>query len=214
MHEATVGRRSAPAEPVARRPTLGERRRSALRLEIAQEAIGLFTAQGVTATTGEEIAQAVGISARTLWRHFPTKESCVGPLLTAGLEFMAEALRAWPPDIPLRLYLEDPRTWGEVFDPPEVVWDLISMIRTEPGLRAVWLQVHDDALPVFAELFARRSGGSPDSLRVKVHAAMFNGALRAAVEDCLMDPAGPRSGTGLTASLHTALCAAAEGLPY
>ncbi|MER5603101.1 TetR family transcriptional regulator [Streptomyces sp. NPDC002265] len=214
MHEVSAAERSALLDRAARRPTLGERRKSALRVEIAHAAIRLFTAQGVAGTTGEEIAQAVGISARTLWRHFPTKESCVRPLLIEGLDVVAEALRAWPADTSLRDYLDDVRAWSDAFAPQEAVWELISLTRTDPGLHAVWLQVHDDALPVFAELFARRDGSSPDSLRVKVHAAMFNGALRAAVEDCLTVPAGIRSDAGLNTSLRTALRAAAEGLPY
>ncbi|NEE21383.1 TetR family transcriptional regulator, partial [Streptomyces sp. SID7499] len=79
------------------KPSLAQRRRVALRLEIAGEAVRLFTSQGVTGTTGEQIARAVGISSRTLWRHFPTKESCVLPLLSAGLEMAVDQLAAWPP---------------------------------------------------------------------------------------------------------------------
>lgn len=90
------------------------------------------------------------------------------------------------------------------------------MTRTEPALRAVWLQAHDDALPVLGELLAGRSGASPDDLRVKVHAATVNGALRAAAEDFALrfgDDADA-SGEELAACLHAALRAAAEGLPY
>lgn len=89
------------------RPSLGERRRTALRLEIAREAVRLFTSQGVTGTTGEQIAQAVGISTRTLWCHFPTKESCVRPLLTASLDAATDRLRHWPPQTGLLDFLTD-----------------------------------------------------------------------------------------------------------
>ncbi|WP_143669231.1 TetR/AcrR family transcriptional regulator, partial [Streptomyces rochei] len=71
------------------RPPLTEERRAEIRLEIARAALDLFVAQGVAATTGEQIGRAVGISARTVWRYFPTKESCVRPLLTAGAGLVA-----------------------------------------------------------------------------------------------------------------------------
>ncbi len=197
------------------RPPLSERRRTALRLEIAREAVRLFTAKGVAATTGEEIAQAVGISARTLWRHFPGKESCVRPLLTAGLDVAVDRLRYWPAGTPLLDFLE--QTWRRGDFPPldPAVLDLIRMTRTEPGLRAVWLRVHDDALPVFGEILARRSGADAADLRVKVHAAAINGALRAAVEEHALRSAGRRSSDNeLAARVYRALRTAAEGLPY
>ncbi|MFC9328496.1 TetR family transcriptional regulator [Kitasatospora sp. NPDC057015] len=200
----------------AARPSLGERRRTALRLDIAREAVRLFTSQGVTGTTGEQIAQAVGISARTLWRHFPTKESCVLPLLTAGLDAATEQLRHWPPDTPLLDFLT--RSWaqGTLPHPDPAVLDLIRMTPGEPALRAVWLQAHDDALPVFGALLARRSGRSPDDLRVKVHAATVNGALRAAAEEFAQRfAAAPDAAADeLAVCLHTALRAASEGVPY
>ncbi|WP_030542021.1 TetR/AcrR family transcriptional regulator [Streptomyces albus] len=193
-----------------------ERRKAALRLDIAREAVRLFTSQGVTGTTGEQIARAVGISPRTLWRHFPTKESCVRPLLTAGLDAATDRLRHWPPDTGLLNFLTGACRQGTLPHVDPAVLDLIRMTRTEPALRAVWLQAHDDALPVLAELLAGRSGASPDDLRVKVHAATVNGALRAAAEDFALrfgDDAGA-AGDELAACLHAALRAAAEGLPY
>lgn len=90
------------------------------------------------------------------------------------------------------------------------------MTLTEPALRAVWLQAHDDALPVLGELLAGRSGRSPDDLRVKVHAATINGALRAAAEDFAQRFADDNdaSDAEIAVCLHTALHAASEGLPY
>jgi AcrR family transcriptional regulator len=77
------------------RPPLTERRKAEIRLEIARAAVELFVAQGVAATTGEQIGQAVGVSARTVWRYFPSKESCVSPLFAAGIDAIAASLREW-----------------------------------------------------------------------------------------------------------------------
>ncbi|MFC8448814.1 TetR/AcrR family transcriptional regulator [Kitasatospora sp. NPDC057223] len=206
----------APTAAAAPRPSLTQRRRATLRLEIAREAVRLFTAQGVTGTTGEQIARAVGVSTRTLWRHFPTKESCVLPLLSAGLESAIEQLRHWPPQTSLLDFFTDSCRPGEMPPTDPAVLDLIRMTLTEPALRTVWLQAHDDALPVLGELLARRTGSDPDDLRVKVHAATINGALRAAAEDFALrfgdDPQA--SHNEIATCLLAALLAAAEGLPY
>ncbi|MFB7951544.1 TetR/AcrR family transcriptional regulator [Streptomyces sp. NPDC056045] len=215
MSEASSAERGQ-AERVAVRPSLAERRKAALRFEIAREAVRLFAAQGVTGTTGEQIARAVGISSRTLWRHFPTKESCVLPLLSAGLDFAVDQLRHWPVDMGLLDFVTQSLRFGELPDDAPAILDLIRMTTTDPALRAVWLQAHDDALPVLGQLLAQRSGGSPDDLRTKVHAATFNGALRAASEDFARryaeDPGA--SGSEIATCLIAALRAASEGLPY
>jgi AcrR family transcriptional regulator len=207
--EATSG------DPAAR-PSLTDRRRTALRLDIARAAVQLFTEQGVAATTGEQIARQVGISTRTLWRHFPTKESCVRPLLAERLEAATEQLRDWPANTGLLDFLDESCELGTLPEADAAVLDLIRMTRTEPALRAVWLQAHDDALPILCALLAAHSGENPDDLRIKVHAATVNGALRAAAEDFAQRYAtDPGAGAGeLADCLRTALRAAAEGLPY
>ncbi|MFJ9679506.1 TetR family transcriptional regulator [Streptomyces sp. NPDC101194] len=198
------------------RPLLAERRKAALRFEIAAEAVRLFALQGVTGTTGEQIAQAVGISSRTLWRHFPSKESCVLPLLSAGLEFVVTQLRHWPADMSLLDFVTQSLRAGELPSVAPVTLDLIRMTTTDPSLRSVWLQAHDDALPVLGQLLAQRSGGSADDLRIKVHAATINGALRAASEDFARRYAEEpgAAGTEIATCLLAALRAASEGLPY
>lgn len=206
----------AATDGQATRPSLGERRRAALRLEIAREAVRLFTSQGVAATTGDQIAEAVGISTRTLWRHFPTKEGCVRPLLAASLEAATEQLRHWPQHTALLDYFVDSCRHGTLSDLDPAILDLTRMTLTEPALRAVWLQAHDDALPVLRELLAGRSGESPEDLRVAVHAATLNGALRAAAEEFarrFVDD-NDTSDDEIIRCLDIAFRAASEGLPY
>ncbi|WP_413801194.1 helix-turn-helix domain-containing protein [Streptomyces iranensis] len=47
----------------------------------------MFWAQGVDATSGDQIAEAVGLSTRTIWRHFRSKESCAEPIVMRGVEW-------------------------------------------------------------------------------------------------------------------------------
>lgn len=174
---------SATATRRAGRPPLSERRRAATRLEIAREAVRLFAARGVAATSAEDIAAAAGISVRTLWRYFPSKEGCVRPLLTAGIESAARALRAWPPGQGVAALVDEmERAAGESAADVPALLDLVRLARTEPGVRAVWLRAHDDAEPAFAAALAARAGEPAEGLRVRMQAAMLNGALRAAVE--------------------------------
>ena len=163
---------------------MSEHRREIVRTQIAHVAMELFTAKGVSGTTGEEIARAIGISARTLWRYFPSKESCVRPLLTGGLDLMARRLRSWPPELSLTRYLDRSGALDEGIgeQPLALMIDLIRMTRTEPAIMSVWLEVHHSAEEVFAEAIAERSGAAPDALVIRVQAAAINVALRVAAE--------------------------------
>ncbi|MDT0431132.1 MULTISPECIES: TetR/AcrR family transcriptional regulator [Streptomyces] len=168
------------------RPPLTERRKAATRLEIAREAVRLFADQGVTGTTADDIAAAVGISQRTLWRYTPSKELCVRPLLTYALDAATELMRSWPRDRPLAEAVattRSPTSEEPAATDTDALRDLVRLTRTEPGLRTVWLQVHHDAEPVFAAVIAERTGHHPDDLEPRVQATVLNGALRVAVEE-------------------------------
>jgi AcrR family transcriptional regulator len=192
------------------RPPLTERRKAATRLEVAREAVRLFTSKGVAGTSAEEIAAAAGISVRTLWRYFPSKESCVWPLLTAGIQNLARSLRAWPPGRDIVELLEGVSDADAMADLPAML-ALIRLTRTEPGLRAVWLQSHDDAEPLLVAALARRAGLEEDDLRVRVRAAMINGALRVAVEQYARGSEVDEK--ALLEAVRAALRIAGEGLP-
>ncbi|MFF2510673.1 TetR/AcrR family transcriptional regulator [Streptomyces sp. NPDC058086] len=202
------------------RPPLTEQRKAEIRLEIARAAVELFVAQGVAATTGEQIGQAVGVSARTVWRYFPSKESCVSPLFAAGIDAIAASLREWRSGRPLEDALERAATTGDPTMPrPHLpkIRALMRLTRTEPGLRAVWLQAHDDAEPAFARALADRAGLPAVDLRSEIQAAMLNSALRTAVEHYAWrtdeeqpDPAVAEA--ELVSTVRSALAIVAEGL--
>jgi AcrR family transcriptional regulator len=196
------------------RPPLTERRKAETRLEIAREAVRLFTANGVAATAAEDIAAAAGISIRTLWRYFPTKESCVLPLLTAGIELMARALRSWAPGRGVTSLLDDmERGSVDGVADTQILINLVRLTRTEPGLRAVWLRAHDDAEPVFAAELGRRAGLPSADLSTRVRATMINSALRVAIEHYAFH-SGPAEAdeAGVLDAVRTALSTVGEGL--
>ncbi len=80
---------------------LRDRRRQLLTEEIEAAALDLFARDGFAQVTVDDIATAVGISRRTFFRYFATKED----VLTADKRVRAEqvqaALAARPPDEPV-----------------------------------------------------------------------------------------------------------------
>ncbi|MFC5218643.1 TetR/AcrR family transcriptional regulator [Streptomyces coerulescens] len=212
---------SSVARPAGRptgRPPLTEERKAEIRLEIARAAVDLFVAQGVVATTGEQIGAAVGVSARTVWRYFPSKESCVSPLFSAGIDMTADFLRRWRPGQPLdELFDRELADEKHVLAGPDraTLGALVRLTRTEPGLRAIWLQTYDEAEPAFARALAERAALPADDLRPTIQAAIFNAALRAAVEHYAWHTADTDRATAeaeLAATLRSALGVVAQGV--
>ncbi|MFJ4437816.1 TetR/AcrR family transcriptional regulator [Streptomyces sp. NPDC088923] len=163
------------------RPPLTERRKAATRREIAIEAVRLFSTRGVAATSGDDIARAAGISTRTLWRYFPSKEHCVKPLLALGLERAIAQLRDWPADRPLTEAMAEQGPDGGA-EEAGLTKKLVAMAVGEPALHAVWLEMHYEAEEVFAEFVAARTGRPADDLAVRVQAVIMNGAMRVGAE--------------------------------
>ena len=58
-------------------PNLTERRHEQTRTEIADAAVRLFLERGFTETTMDDVAAAAGVSRRTAYRHFPSKDDLV-----------------------------------------------------------------------------------------------------------------------------------------
>jgi AcrR family transcriptional regulator len=171
------------------RPPLGEQGRRRQRLEVSREAVRLFRAHGVAGTSGGRIAEAVGISERTLWRLFRTKESCVEPLLTEALDGFCAVLRSWPVGIELAEHLRVAYTFVPRRSRPDVDTDtdavlaVVRMTRDDPALRAVWLVLQERAEPTLAEVLAPRAGLPADAPEVRVLAATVNAALRVVTDD-------------------------------
>ena len=80
------------------RVNLRELTRTAVRAKIAATAMDLFAANGFEHTTVEQIAAAVGMSGRSVFRYFATKEDMVVGHLDAIGDTLADALAAQPRD--------------------------------------------------------------------------------------------------------------------
>ena len=177
------------------RPPASDEQRQQQRLDISRHAVRLFAAQGVSATSGDQIASAAGVSERTLWRYFRTKESCVEPLLTKMLDAFREVLRAWPPELELTEHLRaayTPVLASESDTDIESVLAVIRMTHDEPALRAVYLVLRERSEDTFAEVLAERMGMPPGTFEVRVQAAAINAVLKVTTDHLVHATANER----------------------
>lgn len=172
------------AEPARRsgRPRLTESRKDEIRLEISMAAVRLFTEQGLDGTSVPQIAEAAGISTRTLWRYFPSKEACAAPLLAFGLDRFTSFVRDWPADRPL-VDAADHTGWFSDASPTRLllVIDLLRLTATERALEAVWVGCYAEAVPHLSAVLAQRFGRGPDELELRVAASMLMASMHQAL---------------------------------
>ena len=157
------------------------------RLAVSRHAADLFWKHGVDGTTGDAIAEAAGISKRTVWRYFRSKEACIEPLfLATGLRF-AGHLREWPRNQSIETYLH--ATIGSYVADEQTVRDgvaavrIIALLPKEPALRSSWLMACSQAESAFFPVVAARAGRSPDDFDVKLCVATIMAAVRVVDEE-------------------------------
>lgn len=83
-------------------PTLVERRHLETRTAIADAAVALFIERGFVETTMDDVARAAGVSRRTAYRHFPSKDDLVFEQPRRWLEHFNVTIADHRPDETLR----------------------------------------------------------------------------------------------------------------
>ena len=157
------------------------------RLAVSRHACALFWAHGVAGTSGDDIASAAGLSTRTVWRYFRTKESCAEPVLAKSLDRFLAVVDRWPPELSLLEHLaadivEHPLTPQDV-DDEIYAMRIATMTTSEPALRTSYLMVHDEMERGLLPVVAKRLGLPDDDLTVRLCAAAVTGAFRVIDED-------------------------------
>jgi AcrR family transcriptional regulator len=157
------------------------------RLQVSRHACDLFWERGVAATTGDDIAAAAGLSTRTIWRYFRTKESCVEPVLAVSAKRFIALAERWPAELSLADHMaddmvENPLTERELADEVAAL-RIATMSASEPALRTAYLMVHDEMERGFIPVVARRLRLPEDDLTVRLCAAAVTGAFRVVDED-------------------------------
>jgi AcrR family transcriptional regulator len=149
--------------------------------------VDLFIKHGVDGTTGDDIAAASGLSKRTVWRYFRSKEACIEPLfLATELRFVGH-LGKWPRSMSIEAYLR--ATIASFVADEQFVRDgiavvrIIAMLSKEPALRSSWLMACHQAEAELIPIIADRAGRSPRDFDVKLCAAMIMAAIRVVDEE-------------------------------
>jgi len=161
MRSAMPPRRRTPPPPAAVRPLpLPERKRQLVRLEIARAAWLLFAERGYEDTTVDEIARAAGISRRSFFRYFSSKEDVVvgtsDALAEDVLAAFARRPAAEPPLVAIERALR-PAIETRLADAAESR-AIISLLRESRTLRRALLERHARLEERLALLIAVRTG--------------------------------------------------------
>jgi AcrR family transcriptional regulator len=83
------------------RPNLKEQRRAATREALRSAALSSFAERGFANVTVTELAQEAGVTERTFFRHFPTKEAVLFRDFDTQTEWLRAALSERDPSEPL-----------------------------------------------------------------------------------------------------------------
>ena len=142
------------------RTGLMSRRKAATAGEIATEAARLFSERGVAQVTAAEIAEASGVSLRTFYRYFPTKEDAVAPVLEIGAarwqaaleEAEEEPAAAIPAVLAAQLTPETP----EDAEGLARMRPLLRALAEDRELRAVWHRVNHESEERLVALISER----------------------------------------------------------
>ena len=165
--------------------TLWNRTRNAVYEEISTTAMGLFLERGFDATTIDDIARAAGISRRSFFRYFGTKEDIVLGDLAARGELIRQALEARPESEPAWTALVNAlHSLKDTAYEQGTMLKVSKMLYETPSLRARSIEKHLQWQTLLTPEVRRRLGADPaDPLDVRAD------ALVATVITCL-DVAG------------------------
>ncbi|WP_433251390.1 TetR family transcriptional regulator [Actinomadura nitritigenes] len=170
----------------AERAGLRERTRRAVRTELAELALRLFVERGYEETTVDDIATAAGLSKRSFFRYFPSKEDVVFGDVEDLADRVAEAVRARPAEEPpwtvLRAVL---REWGERIQSAQRDPAVLRLIESSPALRARLNQRRDAMRDRITTALCERPGPRLDAFTADLLTGCAAAALDAANREWL-----------------------------
>ena len=150
-------------------------------LELEAIALGLFEARGFGEVTVDEIADAAGISARTFYRYFPTKEDVLQSRIDQRAAKLRAALSARSPDEPAFQALRLAYAETVSAEDAELRRRWTSVVAATPNvLKGVLGGILLKTQRVVAEFFAARFDVPDDSLGPMMLAAAAQGVVQAA----------------------------------
>jgi len=177
--------------------TLAERKRQLVRDELAEAALRLLAKQGFEETTVDELAAAAGVSRRTFFRYFASKEDVVISSVVVVTQGIVAEVAARPAEEPPAVAIREAVKIVTLEDFAEDRAKSVALIRHTqniPALRARFAERQDLLRDDLAEVLARRAGRDKPAPRDQFAAGLgllaFVGALQYwAASDGRADPA-------------------------
>lgn len=166
-------------------PNLHELRRRTTREALRQAALVSFANKGFSNVTVTELAREAGVTERTFFRHFPTKEAVLFQDYETQVEWLADALTRRPDsesvfDAVLAAIMSFPHDIEVVRQAASARTELITADRIAAHLRVVQASFAG----VITRFVARRYADTPEiALLAEVAGATLAAALVTAVEN-------------------------------
>ncbi|MFS8199671.1 TetR/AcrR family transcriptional regulator [Streptomyces sp. CWNU-52B] len=153
--------------------TLRDRTRQMASREILETALRLFTEQGYDETTIAQIAREAGVSQRTLFRYFGTKEDLLGGNQDRFGQVLTDAISELPAEVDVWEALRaGVAAVLSLHDSREQALERFRLLHNTASLRAGWLEkrlrFQEDLLP----LVETRMDAATDNKGAKAHAVI------------------------------------------
>lgn len=165
------------------------RRRSTTQDHITDVALDLFTARGFDDVSVDDVAAAAGISRRTLFRYYSSKNAIPWGDFDTHLQQMRDLLDRVDPQIPLSTALHDALVAFNTFDESETAHhrQRMRVILETAGLQAHSMTMYAGWREVIASAVAKRSGTTATDLIPQTVAWLMLGVALSAYAHWLAD---------------------------
>ncbi|WP_329048462.1 TetR/AcrR family transcriptional regulator [Amycolatopsis sp. NBC_01488] len=154
--------------------TLRERRKRELRQQLSDTATRMFLERGFDAVRVADVARACGVTEKTVFNHFGSKEALLADRWDAQVQVLSARLADTPPldaalavlgaELDFLVAAARRHGWAEVRRFGELV-------RTTPALVAHHREAHDRLTEAAVEALAARRGTTPDDPIARITAA-------------------------------------------
>jgi AcrR family transcriptional regulator len=176
---------TAPDTPAAPAGGLRERKKRLMRQQLSDTATRMFVDRGFDAVRVAEVAAACGVSEKTVFNYFPTKESLVLDRLETTMASLRTGLTdPTVPPVQAALAILDGELAGltawlagqdDSAQAARAIRRFGDLIRATPSLRAYQADMMGQFVSVAAEILAARAGVSPDDPEPQIAARALLG---------------------------------------